>query len=153
MPILANARRERFCQEIAGGSDNSKAYVKAGYKPGNAQSIRSQAYSLTKTPEVKARILELLGKRAGKVAGKYEFSRDDLTEMYLADRVLARNSGQVAAAIKAVDSLARLYGFWIDKSISVNVYAEMTNDQLNAELRRLDARIVEIEASESSGGG
>lgn len=56
MPVLKNARREIFAQEIVKGSQALKAYEVAGFAKSAAN-----ASTLKKQPEVVARINELLG--------------------------------------------------------------------------------------------
>lgn len=43
MPILKNAKHERFAQELAKGADCAQAYVTAGFRPnpGNARRLRA----------------------------------------------------------------------------------------------------------------
>jgi phage terminase small subunit len=55
MPIIANAQRERFAQELAKGASQTDAQVAAGfaYNTGNATRLANR-------PEVKARVQELL---------------------------------------------------------------------------------------------
>lgn len=59
---LLNERWERFCQEMAKGTAQHKAYLAAGYKGGPPKASRLAEY-----PEVKARIAELLNGAAGLV--------------------------------------------------------------------------------------
>lgn len=57
MPVLDNARHERFAQELAKGKTADEAYTLAGYKPhrGNASTLRANQ-------NIEARIAEILGK-------------------------------------------------------------------------------------------
>jgi phage terminase small subunit len=58
MPILRNARHERFAQELAAGKTASEAYVLAGYKPntGNAAALKGKQ-------RISKRVDEILAKR------------------------------------------------------------------------------------------
>lgn len=55
MPVLANARHERFAQEIAKGKSASEAYRIAGFRPDDGNAIR-----LTGNDKVQDRIQEIL---------------------------------------------------------------------------------------------
>lgn len=57
MPILPNAKHERFAQEIAKGKSASEAYVEAGYKAN-----RHNAATLARTKHISTRVDELLGR-------------------------------------------------------------------------------------------
>jgi phage terminase small subunit len=58
MPVLKNARRERFAQELAKGKPVGEAYVLAGYKPHPANPTM-----LAKNRGVSERVSELLSRR------------------------------------------------------------------------------------------
>lgn len=55
MPILANARHERFAQELAKGASRTEAYELAGYKPDSGAASR-----LSGNVSVRARLTELM---------------------------------------------------------------------------------------------
>jgi hypothetical protein len=57
--------------------------------------------------------------------------------MFIEDRDFAREVGQASAAVSATDKLARLHGFMVDKSISMNVTAQMSDDDLMLLVRQL----------------
>jgi phage terminase small subunit len=61
MPVLRNARQEKFAQELVKGKSGAEAYGAAGY-------IRSKvgAYRLRRLPHVAARVDELLERAAAK---------------------------------------------------------------------------------------
>jgi len=56
MPVLANARHERFAQAIAGGMTADDAYVDAGYKEhrGNASTLRANKNIQKRVAEILA---------------------------------------------------------------------------------------------------
>lgn len=62
MPALRNQRREQFAQERAKGATVKRAYQVAGYSVD-----RGNAARLAKTPEVAARVTELLEESASKI--------------------------------------------------------------------------------------
>ncbi len=55
MPVLKNARHERFAQNLAKGMSATAAYEKAGYKPNDQNAAR-----LTRNDEVRTRVAELM---------------------------------------------------------------------------------------------
>ncbi len=55
MPVLKNARHERFAQNLAKGMSATAAYEKAGYKPNDQNAAR-----LTRNDEVRTRFAELM---------------------------------------------------------------------------------------------
>jgi phage terminase small subunit len=61
MPVLPNARRELFAQELAKGTPQAEAYEKAGYKR-----HKSNACTWAAKPDIAARVQELLQEAADK---------------------------------------------------------------------------------------
>lgn len=59
MPILENARHERFAQEIAKGATASEAYIRAGYKESRAAASR-----LSANVNIQSRISEIVANAA-----------------------------------------------------------------------------------------
>jgi phage terminase small subunit len=55
MPVLANARHERFAQEIAKGETANAAYIKAGYAENDGNAIR-----LKGNERIASRVAEIL---------------------------------------------------------------------------------------------
>lgn len=60
MPVLKNARHERFAQALAKGMTAEKAYVEAGYKPNrhNAAALAREEHILTRVAELQAKVAE-----------------------------------------------------------------------------------------------
>src|SRR5687768_16010673 len=105
MPSLRNPRHERFAQELATGKSATEAYVAAGYK-----NNRHNAAALAREKHISARLAEL----QERAAIRAEITVERLTEMLLADRELARQLGQAAAAVTAVEKIAKLHGLLVD---------------------------------------
>jgi phage terminase small subunit len=61
MPILPNARHERFAQELAAGKSASAAYIAAGFNPHDGNAAR-----LSGNERVRERVAELLKEAADK---------------------------------------------------------------------------------------
>jgi phage terminase small subunit len=62
MPVLKNAKHERFAQAISEGKSNAEAYVWAGYET-NANAAAVSANRLLKDAKISGRIAELLKRR------------------------------------------------------------------------------------------
>ncbi|SCB30388.1 terminase small subunit [Rhizobium lusitanum] len=60
MPVLKNARHEKFAQGLAGGKTADEAYELAGFKPnrGNASRLKSNENILKRIEEIKAAVTE-----------------------------------------------------------------------------------------------
>ncbi len=80
MPVLANARRERFAQAIAEGKNALQAHEIAGYKAddGNASKLAGR-------PDVQARVQEITGAAAEKSGITAERVLTELAKIGFAD--------------------------------------------------------------------
>ena len=109
MPQLANAKHERFAQEIAKGKTQSEAYVLAGYKPSVAN-----ASTLRTNQKVGARIAEI----QGRAAVRAEMTVADIIKELEEARQAALQAGtpQSGAAVTASMGKAKLLGLVVDKS-------------------------------------
>jgi len=106
MPILKNARHERFAQLVASGKSATEAYGLAGYKED-----RTAASRLSTNVNVRSRITELQS-AAAKKAG---VTRETIKQMLEEDRQGAMAANQWGAARAASESLGKLYGLYVDK--------------------------------------
>lgn len=107
MPVLKNAKHERFAQELAKGKTATEAYVLAGYKPndGNAATLKGNQ-------RISDRISELLSKGAERAAVTIESLIGEAEEA----RQGAMDAGQYAAAISAIKEKGVLAGLRVEKS-------------------------------------
>lgn len=62
MPVLPNAKYERFAQGLADGMTADKAFIEAGFAANRGNAIRAK-----QRPDVQARVVELLGNAAERV--------------------------------------------------------------------------------------
>lgn len=124
MPVLTNAKWERFAQELAKGKSQTEAYSAAGYK-----GDRTNASRLATNGNIIARVAELQERGAKRA----EITIESLTDMLREDRELARELKQPAAAVSAVDKLAKLYGHMIERKEvgRPGDFSRMTEDELD----------------------
>lgn len=122
MPVLANARHERFAQELAKGKTATEAYIIAGYKAhdGNAATLRGNQ-----------RVLERLAELQEKGAERALVTIESITRELDEDRELARKLEMPAAAISAVMGKAKLHGLLVDKSEVANTHHVISPDLPN----------------------
>ena len=106
MPVLSNPKHERFAQGLAAGKTADEAYADAGYRAN-----RGNASTLKANQSITERVAEL----QNSAATRTEITVATLTEMYQRDRKFAYEMKQPGAAIRAADSLAKLYGLFIDR--------------------------------------
>jgi|SRR6185312_11205435 len=109
MPVLSNAKQERFCQELAKGKTADEAYVLAGYKEnrGNASTLKSNQI-------ISARIAEILERAASRV----EVTVSSITERLIRISEMAEAIGEPAGlsvARQAAMDTAKLHGLIVDK--------------------------------------
>jgi hypothetical protein len=112
MPVLSNPRYERFAQGIAKGMSQIDAYNYAGYQPNQERKdIASSASAVARTPQVAARIKDLLERQAKRVG----ISVDDLLVELNAMYQLAMRTKQPASGVGAVIAKAKLLGLMVDR--------------------------------------
>lgn len=124
MPILSNARHERFAQEIAKGKSQAEAYANAGYEPSEPNASR-----LTRNDKVQARVAEL----QGRTAIRAEVTAASLIAEAEEVRQKAMEAGQFAPAIAAIKEKGVLAGVRIEKRENTNrSLTSMTDEELEA---------------------
>ena len=105
MPVLKNARHERFAQELAKGKTATEAYTAAGYI-----GDRTAASRLSTNVNVSARITEIQSKTVKKAEITVQSLADELEEA----RAMALKEGQTSAAVSATMGKAKLFGLGVD---------------------------------------
>jgi len=118
MPQLANAKHERFAQELAKGVTASEAYVIAGYKAndGNASTLKGNQ-------NVSSRVAEILAKAA---------TRSEITVASITKRLLdiatkgeaANDAPLLSVARASLMDAAKLNGLVVEKSEQTHTVRE-----------------------------
>ena len=106
MPVLTNARHERFAQELATGTSAIKAYQLAGFQANYGNCIR-----LKGNERVLARVTELQAVAARKTEVPIESLVDEFDEA----RNIALERGQASAAVAATMGKARVTGKLVER--------------------------------------
>jgi phage terminase small subunit len=77
MPVLKNARHERFAQELAKGKSADEAYATAGFKPnrGNAATLKAKQSILDRVSELQAKTVKKVEITVDSLAAELEDAR------------------------------------------------------------------------------
>ena len=130
MPVLQNAKHERFCQLRLEGKSQEEAYRLAGYKPDPGAASR-----LSRNVGVKKRMEELHVHALNKV----EVTVETIAEQLDADREFAIKCKVPSAAVAATVAKAKLYGLAVDRSVVAvtHNYSSMSEEELKFEIAAL----------------
>ncbi len=137
MPILKNARQERFAQDLAKGMSATEAYEKAGYKPSGPNAGR-----LTKKDEIVKRRAELQGSTAKLITDVRDAARQHTlaaveTLVSVMEDLEAPHSARVAAANSLLD---RGHGKAVQHiEAEISVYDSLSLEDKQTLLAALDA--------------
>jgi hypothetical protein len=113
MPVLSNARYERFAQAVARGKTQHDAYKYAGFNPNQAaKDCRSNAGKLARKPDVAARIVELQEKQAKRIGVTVDALIEELDDMLK----LAKRVKHPAAGVGAILAKGKLLGLIVDRA-------------------------------------
>lgn len=130
MPVLPNAKHERFAQELAKGATADQAYQDAGYKPD-----RSHAARLAANGPVLARVGEIQARGAIRAEVTVQSIAQELTEV----AAEARAAAAYGPAVSAIMGKAKVCGLIVDKTLDLKRRIEdMTSAELAAELAAIE---------------
>jgi len=131
MPALAHTRHEAFAvrrvRDLANGESQTASYLAVGYRArGDAAYVG--ASKLVRSPKVSARIAELQ-----EIAARRALTTTErIAEQLDADRALAHQEGQAAAAVSASMAKAKLFGLIISRSERAQPAPALTTDEVVA---------------------
>lgn len=115
MAVLANARHERFAQEVAKGAASRDAYRTAGYDPKDDAVTDAAASRLLRDVKVAARIAEIQERAAVRVEVTLAGITEDLARIAGKAESLGESSGLSVARAAKMD-IAKLHGLVVDKT-------------------------------------
>lgn len=132
MPILPNARQEKFCQALAEGKTAGEAYLVAGYKPN-----RANASVLKSKQDISARVAELLGGGADRAQVTVKSIIENLKRIAKKAEDLGDARG-LQAARASWEGIARISGLVIERHEigDPGEFARMTDAELDASLQK-----------------
>lgn len=107
MPPLNNNRHERFVAGLLEGKSASQAYADAGYQPDDGNAARLNA-----NQKIKARLAEL----QSEVAGQTKLTVESLLAELEQARAKATDLRQLSAAVRAIESKAKISGLLIQRT-------------------------------------
>jgi hypothetical protein len=144
MPILKNARHERFAQELGKGKTADESYQLAGYKAnrGNATTLKANQSVLARVKELQERVAEKL---VAKTALTKEWVLEQLQENLaraMQQRRARNDDGedvgeftyQGNVANRALELLGKELGMFIDRKEvgKPGDFADMSDNELDA---------------------
>ena len=140
MPVLNNARWERFAAFVAQGSTLDEAYKQAGYKP-----HRGNPCTLANRPEVKERIEEITSNLTAAAAKAQQITVESSVGEFEQVRAAAmgQETRQFNAANAAIKGKAVLTGKLVERAEigEPGEFDHMSDDELLASLRERFARL------------
>jgi len=118
MPILENAKHERFAQLLAAGKNAVDTYEFAGYRRnrGHASTLRKSLKLLKRVDEILEPQGQIQGRGALAAIERTGLNKSTVINMLIYDRELARKNGQSSAAIRATELLGKELGMFVNRS-------------------------------------
>ena len=136
MPALHNQRHEAFARGVAEGKPLSHAYAAAGYRPhpANPTRLRGLREIDERIGEIRA-TQQLVQERAVEHAiNEAAITRTDVIRMLIEDRDLAREKGQIGAAVRATELLGKELGMFVERrELTVEQRISMMTDEQRLE--------------------
>jgi phage terminase small subunit len=136
MPVLKNARHEKFAQALAKGKTADEAYVDAGYKPD-----RGHASRLAANGNIQARLEEIKSRVADKAEWTAADRLRDLKTIF--DASLEKDARVAIAAIAEANKMQGSYAPQKRELTGANggpiEYANLTEEEIDARIAALAA--------------
>jgi phage terminase small subunit len=132
MPVLKNAKQERFAQNRASGMTATKAYTEAGYGAKSTNDgNRVYACKMNAMPHVAARVAEILGRAAKRTEISIATVTDNLLRIAAKAEELGEASGLSVAKGAHMD-VAKINGLVVDKKEigAPGDFANMSDNEL-----------------------
>ena len=136
-------KQERFVLEYMIDSNATQAAIRAGYSAHTAEQQGSRLLSYAK---VAAAIRAGQAEFRERTAVTVESISDQLDDAY----EQAKDNGQAAAMVQACMGLAKLHGLLVDKVETRQIVTDMTPDELEVELGRVQAELDALAAKDET---
>lgn len=136
-------KQARFVEEYVLDLNATQAAIRAGYSKRGAQQAGSRLL-------LNVVIQNAIAERQAQAAEKNEITRESIAEKLDLAYKAAAKFGQAGAMVSAQATIAKLYGLIIEKR--QNVAAQLTDDQIEAEVDKLLDRRRRAEAERAAGG-
>jgi phage terminase small subunit len=122
MPALANARHEKFAQELVKGATTSDACRAVGIDPRNGT-------RLMKNDEILRRVGELQERAAANVV----ISREWVLEQLIDNAAQAKQQGDIGPSNQALQLIGKEIGMFVDRSENVNINHDVSDEPFTEE--------------------
>lgn len=130
--VILPAKQEKFCLEYAKSGNQRQAYIKAGYKCKNENSMDASASQLLRKPKVKARLAEIYEEiKNASIADVVEMQKTltSIIRQQLEEEVIVVESvgdfmsearkmdkkPSIKDVISAINTLGKMQGLFVDK--------------------------------------
>ena len=135
MAILSNPKHELFAQELAKGTSCGEAYVAAGYRAnrGNAATLKAQQIISKRVVELQEHSVLLCTRATEKAAEALSIDKEWIMRSLQEDRLMARQNGQLAPAIRALELLGKELGMFIERSENRTVVHTVSSEPIAEE--------------------
>ncbi len=152
MPILKNARHERFATELANGQTQEKAYIAAGFSPSSARSsasslIKQRPYIFERRDEILAEREMLHSVSTVQAMKELQLTKKDIMKELLGNAMIAKAAipvmkdgvptgmynANISASNQAFMLLGKELGMFTDRTdVNVSTHSNMSDRELRA---------------------
>jgi len=117
MPALHNQRHEAFARAVAEGKSLASAYAAAGYRrhAANPTRLKGRREIDERIREIEATQQLVQEKAVERAIDAAAITRAGVLQMLIEDHSLAREKGQIGAAIRAAELLGKELGMFVDR--------------------------------------
>ena len=176
MPILKNARHERFATELANGQTQEKAYIAAGFSPSSARSsasslIKQRPYIFERRDEILAEREMLHSVSTVQAMKELQITKKVIMEQLFDNAMIAKAAvpvlkngeptglyqANISASNQALMLLGKELGMFTDRTdVNVSTHSNMSDRELRTFVVEkykklgldLDAKLIEGEVIE-----
>ncbi len=134
-------KQQRFAEEYVVDHNATQAAIRAGYSERTAKQQGSRL--LTKVD-----VIEAVRAKEARLSRKIEVTISSQTEEMRANRDLALENKQAAAAQQCSMGIAKLHGLLVDRS-EVKTTNDMSLEQTQARIKEIEAELAEMERTKT----